>query len=92
MPEDVEAMLQRDQDQWRALVALLDGAGDAAVHQPPAPPWIARDVYTHLARWISHSRTRPAPTTRSTPAGRPRTPRSRSPRPALVPTPPTSGA
>ena len=55
MPEDVQAMLQRDEDQWHALVALLDGAGDAVVHQPPAPPWNARDVYAHLARWISHS-------------------------------------
>ncbi|MEE8550303.1 MAG: hypothetical protein V3T08_03510, partial [Gemmatimonadota bacterium] len=55
MPEDVEAMLQRDQDQWHALVTLLDAAGHAAVHQPPAPPWNARDVYAHLARWIAHS-------------------------------------
>ena len=55
MPEDVEAMLQRDQDQWRALVAILDAAGNAVVHEPPAPPWNARDVYAHLARWIAHS-------------------------------------
>ncbi len=55
MPEDVEAMLHRDEDEWRALVALLDGAGHAVVHEPPAPPWNARDVYAHLARWITHS-------------------------------------
>jgi len=55
MPEDIQAMLQRDEDQWHALVAFLDGAGDAVVHQPPAPPWNARDVYAHLARWITHS-------------------------------------
>ncbi len=55
MPQDIETMLQRDEDQWRALVALLDAAGPAVVHQPPAPPWNARDVYAHLARWITHS-------------------------------------
>lgn len=55
MPEDIDAMLQRDESEWRALVSLLDAAGDAVVHQPPAPPWNARDVYAHLARWLSHS-------------------------------------
>jgi len=55
MPEDIEAMLQRDEDEWRALVAVLDAAGPAVVHDPPAPPWNARDVYAHLARWITHS-------------------------------------
>lgn len=55
MPEDIEAMLQRDDHEWRALVAILDAAGDAVVHQPPAPPWNARDVYAHFARWITHS-------------------------------------
>ena len=48
-------MLRRDEDEWRALVSLLDSAGDAVVHEPPAPPWNARDVYAHLARWIGHS-------------------------------------
>jgi hypothetical protein len=55
MPEDIESMLRRDDREWRALVAILDGAGDAVVHEPPAPPWNARDVYAHLARWITHS-------------------------------------
>ncbi len=55
MPQDIETMLQRDEDQWRALVTILDAAGTAIVHQPPAPPWNARDVYAHLARWITHS-------------------------------------
>ncbi len=55
MPEDVQTMLQRDEDQWRALVAILDAADQATVHEPPAPPWNARDVYAHLARWITHS-------------------------------------
>jgi hypothetical protein len=48
-------MLQRDEDEWEALIALLDAAGDATVHAPDSPPWNARDVYAHLARWIDHS-------------------------------------
>ena len=55
MPDDTEAMLQRDESEWRALARILDAAGDAVVHEPPAPPWNARDVYAHLARWITHS-------------------------------------
>ena len=55
MPEDIETMLHRDEAEWRALVALLDAVGEAIVHEPPAPPWNARDVYAHLARWITHS-------------------------------------
>jgi hypothetical protein len=55
MSDDVEAMLQRDEAEWRTLVAILDDAGGTVVHQAPAPPWNARDVYAHLARWISHS-------------------------------------
>ncbi len=55
MPEDIDAMLQRDEAEWRALVSVLDAAGDTVVHEPGAPPWNARDVYAHLARWITHS-------------------------------------
>lgn len=55
MPEEIDAMLQRDEAEWGALVSILDAAGDAVVHEPPAPPWNARDVYAHLARWINHS-------------------------------------
>ena len=55
MLEDIESMQQRDQDQWRALVEILDAAGDAVIHEPPEPPWNSRDVYAHLARWITHS-------------------------------------
>ena len=55
MPEDIETMLQRDEDEWLALVSILDAAADTVVHDPPAPPWNARDVYAHLARWIAHS-------------------------------------
>ncbi|HEY5641040.1 MAG TPA: hypothetical protein VIW01_13420, partial [Dehalococcoidia bacterium] len=55
MPEDIDAMLRRDESEWRALASILDAAGDGVVHQPPAPPWNARDVYAHLARWMDHS-------------------------------------
>ena len=55
MPEDIEAMLQRDESEWRTLISILDAAGDTVVHEPAVPPWNARDVYAHLARWIAHS-------------------------------------
>lgn len=55
MPEDIDNMLSRDKEQWAALVALLDDAGDRVVHEPGSPPWNARDVYAHLARWTDHS-------------------------------------
>ena len=48
-------MLQRDESEWRTLISILDAAGDTVVHEPAVPPWNARDVYAHLARWIAHS-------------------------------------
>jgi hypothetical protein len=55
MPADIDAMLARDEAEWALLTALLDDAGDRVVHEPGSPPWNARDVYAHLARWIGHS-------------------------------------
>lgn len=55
LPEDIAAMIERDKEEWLALTALLDAAGDSTVHAPGSPPWNARDVYAHLARWTQHS-------------------------------------
>jgi hypothetical protein len=55
MPADIDAMLTRDEEEWTLLATLLDDADDRVVHAPGSPPWNARDVYAHLARWISHS-------------------------------------
>jgi hypothetical protein len=48
-------MLRRDHEEWRALVAALDARPSGALHDPESPAWEAKDVYSHLARWITHS-------------------------------------
>ena len=53
--EAVQAMIRGDRKQWEALVAVLGAHPDGPLHDPEAPEWTARDVYTHLARWIEHS-------------------------------------
>lgn len=53
--EAVRQMLHEDRAEWEALVAVLDAHPDGAVHDPESTEWTARDVYTHLARWITHS-------------------------------------
>jgi hypothetical protein len=63
----IAAMLDEDRREWAALGAALDAHPDVALHEPPppspsgkgaeglGPAWTARDVYAHLARWITHS-------------------------------------
>ncbi len=51
----IAEMLDRDRTEWYLLVALLDSQSDAPVHDLGSPDWNARDVYTHLARWLNHS-------------------------------------
>jgi hypothetical protein len=53
--EAIAEMLAKDRAEWAALTAVLDAQPDGTVHQPGTPPWSARDVYTHFARWITHS-------------------------------------
>lgn len=49
------SMLERDHEEWRALTAILDSRPAGSMHRAGDPAWNARDVYTHLARWINHS-------------------------------------
>ena len=62
----IAAMLAEDRREWAALCATLDAHPGGALHDPAplpfregarglGPQWTARDVYAHLARWISHS-------------------------------------
>ena len=48
-------MLDHDHVEWRALTAILDSRPADSLHRADGPDWNARDVYTHLARWINHS-------------------------------------
>lgn len=48
-------MLAHDNSEWRALTAVLDARPADSLHRADDPDWNARDVYTHLARWINHS-------------------------------------
>src|SRR3990170_3452242 len=47
-----QAMLREDRAEWEALCAALDAHPDGPLHDPEAPEWTARDVYTHLARMM----------------------------------------
>ena len=53
--EAVAAMLRDDRAEWQALVAVLEAHPEEALHDSGSPPWISRDVYAHLARWIERS-------------------------------------
>lgn len=53
--EAVAEMLAKDRAEWASLNAVLDAHPEGTVHAPDTPPWNARDVYAHLARWIIHS-------------------------------------
>ncbi len=48
-------LLRRDREEWEALTATLDAHPDEALHDPQSPDWTARDVYCHLARWMTNS-------------------------------------
>lgn len=47
-------MLDHDRREWEALVALLDARAGVMLGADSSS-WTTRDVYTHLARWMSHS-------------------------------------
>ena len=54
--EAITEMLRHDREEWSALVGELEAAaGEAVYDDPGSPPWIPRDVYAHLSRWIDHS-------------------------------------
>lgn len=54
----IAAMFAEDRAEWAALVAALDAQPDGPLHDPESPAWVARDVYTHLARMIESTTTR----------------------------------
>ena len=51
--EDIKAMFQEDHAEWNALGATLDAHPDDMLFNPGS--WNSRDIYAHLAHWISHS-------------------------------------
>lgn len=53
--EALAAMLAKDREEWRALVALLDAHPEESLHDPAAPAWTSRDVYSHFTRWLERS-------------------------------------
>jgi hypothetical protein len=49
-----EALMAQGDALWTELCAALDAADpDAPLHDPDAPAWTARDVYTHV--WRMHT-------------------------------------
>ncbi len=48
-------MLREDRAEWDALVAVLQAHPEESLHDASSPPWMSRDVYAHLARWIERS-------------------------------------
>ncbi len=53
--EAIAAMLREDRAEWEALVAVLEAHPEESLHGTGSPTWTSRDVYAHLARWISWS-------------------------------------
>ena len=51
----ITKMLQDDRREWELLTSLLDAHPDEVLHESGFPPWVSRDVYAHLARWINYS-------------------------------------
>lgn len=54
-PTALTDMLDRDRAEWQALADILESRSADSMHGADDPDWNARDVYTHLARWINHS-------------------------------------
>ncbi|XUW99695.1 MAG: hypothetical protein TUN42_07325 [Dehalogenimonas sp.] len=52
--ETITEMIRMDRAEWQSLTELLDEHPHANLHKS-GPPWTSRDVYAHLARWISYS-------------------------------------
>jgi hypothetical protein len=53
--EMIAEMLKKDQLEWGLLTSILDSHPLERLHDPNSPAWVSRDVYAHLARWISYS-------------------------------------
>lgn len=53
--EQVAKMLSEDRAEWDLLVDVLNEHPDEPLHGPESPPWVSRDVYSHLTRWLDHS-------------------------------------
>lgn len=52
---EIAALLAKDREAWDALTSALEARPDEVLHDPESPLWTARDVYSHLARWIDRS-------------------------------------
>ena len=48
----IRAQVEDDRAGWARLGALLDAHPDGPLHDPEAPDWTSRDVYTHLAQMM----------------------------------------
>ena len=44
--------MKDDRAEWARLRAILDAHPDGPLHDPEAPDWTSRDVYTHLAQMM----------------------------------------
>ena len=53
--EAVAVMLRSDRAEWETLVAVLEAHPEQRLHAEGSPPWVSRDVYAHLARWMGRS-------------------------------------
>jgi hypothetical protein len=53
---DVTNMLRDDRAAWDELVAILEAHPREVLHDPASVwRWTSRDVYAHLARWLTRS-------------------------------------
>src|SRR5512147_1751287 len=53
---DVVSMIRDDRASWDDLVAILEAHPGVILHDPASPwRWTSRDVYAHLARWLTRS-------------------------------------
>ena len=48
----IRAQVEDDRDAWERLRTRLDAHPDGPLHDPEAPDWTSRDVYTHLAQMM----------------------------------------
>ncbi|HEY5641132.1 MAG TPA: maleylpyruvate isomerase N-terminal domain-containing protein [Dehalococcoidia bacterium] len=48
----IRAQVEDDRAEWARLQARLDAHPEGPLHDPEAPNWTSRDVYTHLAHMM----------------------------------------
>jgi hypothetical protein len=53
--EQITEILLKDLLEWELLTSELDAHPLVSLHDSPSPVWTSRDVYAHLARWMTHS-------------------------------------